>query len=97
MGPEKQLGFECALKNMSFEDKNTAYKEWREKERQILKEICNCYGLETKTKEEERENNRGETYSTDVYTQAIIERAVADANFIIENAQKEASQILDDA
>ena len=93
---------------MSFEDKNTAYKEWREKERQILKEICNCYGLETKTKEEERENNRGETYSTDVYTQAIIERsereakavkdrAVADANFIIENAQKEASQILDDA
>lgn len=68
---ERQLGFERALCNMGFENRRTAYIEWREKERQILKNICNSYGFERKTKEEERANNRGVTYTTDVYRDVI--------------------------
>lgn len=99
-GPEKQVGFERALKNMGFEDKNTAYKEWREKERQILKEICGYYGLEIKTKEEERENNRNKTYSTNEYKE-IIRTACADAQSeserIMERARKSEKAIIDKA
>ena len=72
-GPKKQVGFERALANMGYENKQTAFIEWRENERAQLKKICGYFGLETKTREEERENNRGITYSTDVYRQAIRE------------------------
>lgn len=95
-GPEKQVGFERALANMGFTDKNTAYKEWRDKEREILKEICRCYGLETKTKDEERLNNRGETYTTKVYTQAIRE-GKADAQVIVKKAKQAALNISEKA
>lgn len=106
-GPEKQVGFERALFDMGFTNKNTAYIEWREKERQLLKDICNYYGLETKTRKEERSNNRGVTYTTDVYRQAIREgrsdaqmiRGMAknDAEEIIENARREARSIKENA
>ena len=67
-GPEKQLGFERALACMGFTDRITAFYEWRDKERQILKDICNCYGIETKTKAEEQADYRGETLPVDVYS-----------------------------
>lgn len=89
-GPEKQVGFERALKNMGFEDKRTAYTEWREKERIILKQICGYYGLETKSKEEE--TSRGETYSTTVYRDAVRE-GMAEAQAIVEQAESEALSI----
>lgn len=95
-GPEKQVGFERALSDMGFKNKNTAYVEWREKERQILKDICNCYGLETKTREEEQANNRGITYSTEVYSQAIRDGR-ADAQEIKKQAQQEAQNITESA
>lgn len=95
-GPEKQVGFERALANMGFTDKNTAYKEWRDKEREILKEICRCYGLETKTKDEERLNNRGETYATNIYRQAVRD-GKADAQEIVKKAKQDAHNITEKA
>ena len=95
-GPEKQLGFERALANMGFRNRKTAYIEWREKERQILKNICNSYGFETKTKEEECANNRGVTYTTDVYRDAVREGR-ADARMIKEIAEDDAAKIRETA
>ncbi|MGN1135290.1 MAG: hypothetical protein ACI4SF_03630 [Oscillospiraceae bacterium] len=91
-GPEKQVGYERALANMGYKNKNTAFIDWRDDERDILKGICRCYGLETKTKDEERLNNRGETYATKVYRQAIRE-GKADAQEIVKKAKQDALNI----
>ncbi len=95
-GPEKQVGFERALSDMGFTDKNQAYKEWRSKERELLKEICRLYGLETKTKEEEEQNNRGETYAPDVYAEAVRD-AKADGQEIIHYAEQKAQELVENA
>lgn len=95
-GPEKQVGYERALANMGYINKNTAFIDWRDDERDILKEICRCYGLETKTKDEERLNNRGETYTTKIYRQAIRE-GKADAQEIVKKAKKDALNITEKA
>lgn len=106
-GPEKQVGFERALADMGFDNKNDAYKKWRSKERLILKTVCNCFGIETKTIKEEQANNRGKTYTTKEYSD-IIRDAKADAQEMckaaeqkahdtIENANQEAQRILENA
>ncbi len=95
-GPEKQLGFERALACMGYTDRITAFYEWRDKERQILKDICNCYGIETKTKAEEQADYRGETLPVDVYSNAIRD-AKADAEVIKESAKIEAKHIRKEA
>ena len=69
-GPDKQLGFMRALSQMGYVSPKDAYKEWRAKERDILKTLCHGYGLETKNQEEEQINNRGETYPVKEYTKA---------------------------
>ena len=91
-GSEKQLGFERALACMGYTDRITAFYKWRDKERQILKDICNCYGIETKTKAEEQADYRGETLPVDVYSNAIRD-AKADAEVIKESAKITAKQI----
>ena len=95
-GPEKQLGFERALACMGYTDRITAFYEWRDKERQILKDICNCYGIETKTKAEEQADYRGETLPVDVYSNAMRD-AKADAEVIKESAKIEAKHIRKEA
>ena len=95
-GPEKQLGFERALACMGYTDRITAFYEWRDKERQILKDICNCYGIETKTKAEEQADYRGETLPVDVYSNAIRD-AKADAEVIKESAKIEAKHLRKEA
>ena len=95
-GPEKQLGFERALACMGYTDRITAFYEWRDKERQILKDICNCYGIETKTKAEEQSDYRGETLPVDVYSNAMRD-AKADAEVIKESAKIEAKHIRKEA
>ena len=95
-GPEKQLGFERALACMGFTDRITAFYEWRDKERQILKDICNCYGIETKTKAEEQADYRGETLPVDVYSNAMRD-AKADAEVIKESAKIAAKHIRKEA
>ena len=95
-GPEKQLGFERALACMGYIDRITAFYEWRDKERQILKDICNCYGIETKTKAEEQADYRGETLPVDVYSNAMRD-AKADAEFIKESAKRTAKHIRKEA
>lgn len=45
-GPEKQVGYQRALENMGFTDKRIAFKQWRKKECDLLKEICSYFGLE---------------------------------------------------
>ena len=95
-GPEKQLGFVRALACMGYTDRITAFYEWRDKERQILKDICNCYGIETKTKAEEQANYRGETLPVDVYSNAVRD-AKADAEVIKESAKIEAKHIRKEA
>ena len=95
-GPEKQLGFERALACMGYTDRITAFFEWREKERQILKDICNCYGIETKTKAQEQADYRGETLPVDVYSNAMRD-AKADAEVIKESAKIEAKHIRENA
>ncbi|MGN1135030.1 MAG: hypothetical protein ACI4SF_02310 [Oscillospiraceae bacterium] len=60
----------------------------RDNECEFLKEICRCYGLETKTKDEERLNNRGETYAAKVYRQAI-RKCKADAQEIIKKSKQD--------
>ena len=95
-GPEKQLGFERALVCMGFTDRITAFYEWRDKERQILKDICNCYGIETKTKAEEQADYRGETLPVDVYSNAMRD-AKADAEVIKESAKIAANHIRKEA
>ena len=95
-GPEKQLGFERALACMGYTDRITAFYEWRDKERQILKDICNCYGIETKTKAEEQADYRGETLPVDVYSNAVRD-AKADAEVIKESAKMEAKHIRKEA
>lgn len=95
-GSEKQLGFERALACMGYTDRITAFYEWRDKERQILKDICNCYGIETKTKAEEQADYRGETLPVDVYSNAIRD-AKADAEVIKESAKIEAKHIRENA
>ena len=95
-GPEKQLGFERALACMGYTDRITAFYEWRDKERQILKDICNCYGIETKTKAEEQADYRGETLPVDVYSNAVRD-AKADAEVIKESAKITAKHIRKEA
>ena len=95
-GPEKQLGFERALACMGYTDRITAFYEWRDKEHQILKDICNCYGIETKTKAEEQADYRGETLPVDVYSNAMRD-AKADAEVIKESAKIEAKHIRENA
>ena len=95
-GPEKQLGFERALACMGYTDRITAFYEWRDKERQILKDICNCYGIETKTKAEEQADYRGETLPVDVYSNAIRDAKV-DAEVIKASAKISAKQIRKEA
>ena len=95
-GPEKQLGFERALACMGYTDRITAFYEWRDKERQILKDICNCYGIETKTKAEEQADYRGETLPVDVYSNAMRD-AKADAEVIKASAKITAKQIRKEA
>ena len=95
-GPEKQLGFERALACMGYTDRITAFYEWRDKERQILKDICNCYGIETKTKAEEQADYRGETLPVDVYSKAMRD-AKADAEVIKESAKIAAKHIRKEA
>ena len=95
-GPEKQLGFERALACMGYTDRITAFYEWRDKERQILKDICNCYGIETKTKAQEQADYRGETLPVDVYSNAMRD-AKADAGVIKESAKIEAKHIRKEA
>ena len=95
-GPEKQVGFERALADMGFTNKNVAYKQWRNNERLILKTICNCFGYETKTREEEKANNRGKTYTTKEYSD-IIRDAKADAQEIRKDAEQQAQDIVDAA
>ena len=95
-GPEKQVGFERALADMGFTNKNVAYKQWRNNERLILKTICNCFGYETKTREEEKANNRGKTYTTKEYSD-IIRDAKADAQEIRKDAKQQAQDIVDTA
>ena len=95
-GPEKQLGFERALACMGYTDRITAFYEWRDKERQILKDICNCYGIETKTKAEEQTDYRGETLPVDVYSNAMRD-AKADAEVIKESAKIAAKHIRKEA
>ena len=95
-GPEKQLGFERALACMGYIDRITAFYEWRDKERQILKDICNCYGIETKTKAEEQADYRGETLPVDVYSNAMRD-AKADAEVIKESAKIAAKHIRKEA
>ncbi|MCM1060699.1 MAG: hypothetical protein NC452_10445, partial [Eubacterium sp.] len=68
--------------------------EWREKERVILKQICNYFGLETKAKEEEK--SRGETYSPKVYKEAV-RKGKAEAQEIVENATQEANLLIEEA
>ncbi len=106
-GPEKQVGFERALADMGFKDKRDAYKLWRNNERLILKTICNCFGYETKTREEEKANNRGKTYTTKEYSdiirdakanaQEMLKDAEQQAQDTIENANQEAQRILENA
>ena len=95
-GPEKQVGFERALADMGFTNKNVAYKQWRNNERLILKTICNCFGYETKTREEEKANNRGKTYTTKEYSN-IIRDAKADAQEIRKDAEQQAQEIIEGA
>ena len=95
-GPEKQLGFERALACMGYTDRITAFYEWRDKERQILKDICTCYGIETKTKAEEQADYRGETLPVDVYSNAMRD-AKADAEVIKESAKITAKHIRKEA
>lgn len=95
-GPEKQVGFERALADMGFDNKNDAYKKWRSKERLILKTVCNCFGIETKTREEEKANNRGKTYTTKEYSD-IIRDAKADAQEMCKAAEQKAQDIVDAA
>ena len=95
-GPEKQLGFERALACMGYTDRITAFYEWRDKERQILKDICNCYGIETKTKAQEQADYRGETLPVDVYSNAMRD-AKADAEVIKESAKIAAKHIRKEA
>ena len=95
-GSEKQLGFERALACMGYTDRITAFYEWRDKERQILKDICNCYGIETKTKAEEKADYRGETLPVDVYSNSMRD-AKADAEVIKESAKIEAKHIRKEA
>ena len=95
-GPEKQLGFERALACMGYTDRITAFYECRDKERQILKDICNCYGIETKTKAQEQADYRGETLPVDVYSNAMRD-AKADAEVIKESAKIEAKHIRENA
>lgn len=95
-GPEKQVGFERALADMGFTNKNDAYKKWRSKERLILKTVCNCFGYETKTREEEKANSRGKTYTTKEYSD-IIRDAKADAQEMCKAADQQAQDIVDAA
>lgn len=95
-GPEKQLGFERALACMGYTDRITAFYEWRDKERQILKDICNCYGIETKTKAQEQADYRGETLPVDVYSNAMRD-AKADAEVIKESTKIAAKHIRKEA
>ncbi|MBQ8903477.1 MAG: plasmid recombination protein [Oscillospiraceae bacterium] len=95
-GPEKQVGFERALADMGFTNKNVAYKQWRNNERLILKTICNCFGYETKTREEEKANNRNKTYTTKEYSD-IIRDAKADAQEIRKDAEQQAQEIIEGA
>lgn len=84
------------MADMGYGDKNVAYNAWRQKERGILKNICECFGIATKTIEEEQANNRGKTYSTKMYRD-VIREAKADAQEILLEAEGQAEKIIENA
>ncbi|MCI7758518.1 MAG: hypothetical protein MSH49_00660 [[Eubacterium] saphenum] len=95
-GPKKQVGYQRALENMGFTDKRIAYKQWREKECDLLKEICSYFGLEaTSFYDEDLEKVKETANSIIAYAQQeaseIKRQATLEAEAIKAESQREIS------
>ena len=63
-GLDTQNGYNQALKEMGFTGAN-CFREWRERERAVLKDICTAHGLEIKPKE--LEQGRGHSFTVEEF------------------------------
>lgn len=84
-GMETQNGYNRALEQMGYIG-DDSFKQWREKERDVFREICRSYGLDPKPKEEEQ--SRGHTFEPDEYRNLMRE-----AEGKIQKANERASKI----
>jgi len=63
-GLDTQNGYNQALNEMGFKGAD-CFKNWRERERAVLRDICKAHGLEVKPKEEEK--GRGYSFTVEEY------------------------------
>jgi hypothetical protein len=63
-GMDTQNGYNQALKEMGFTGQD-CFRDWRERERAVLREICLAYGLEMKEPDEEK--GRGHSFTVTEY------------------------------
>lgn len=80
-----QNGYNKALEQMGYVGAD-GFKQWREKERDVFREICSAYGLEPKAKEDEK--SRGHTYEPDEYR-----RLMSEAEGTLQEANEKASKV----
>jgi len=66
-GLEKRNSHSVALQQMGFGKNKNSINEWRKQERQILRELCQQYGLEIA----EETQGRGKTFTPDMYKAAM--------------------------
>lgn len=112
-GLEVQNGYTKALERMGYVDKwetnekgektkfISAFSQWREKERDVFREICKRYGLDPKPKE--LEESRHKTYTPGEYRELMSEAEESkdkaeqdkrEAERIKQKAEQEAEQIV---
>ena len=89
-GLQAQNGYEKALKQMGY----SSFEEWRTRERDTFRVICEHYGLDPISKDEEK--NRGYDYTPEQYRRKMRE-ADKKASETIQNARREADRMISEA
>jgi hypothetical protein len=90
-GMDTQNGYNQALKEMGFIGAD-CFRNWREKERDALREICKSYGIDIKSKENEK--GRGHSLTVTEY-KAEKDKITADFEKRIEKLQKQENSLLE--
>ena len=90
-------GYNRALEQMGYNGAD-GFKNWRDSERDVFRNVCRAYGLNPKEKDEEEES-RGYTYTPEQYRRLMreAEKAKQEADEINLKARREADRRLSEA
>jgi chaperonin cofactor prefoldin len=89
-GLDTQNGYNQALKEMGFTGAD-CFRNWREREREVLRNICKAHGLEIKPKEEEK--GRGHSFTVSEYKEKK-DKITAEAEKRIEELEQRESELV---